>query len=663
MFSKILIANRGEIACRVIRTARRMGIGTVAVYSEADATALHVALADEARLIGPPPARDSYLNIAAIIDAARQSGAEAVHPGYGFLSENPDFAEACAKAGIAFIGPPAEAIRAMGSKAAAKALMQAHGVPVVPGYHGDAQESASLAAEAERIGYPVLIKASAGGGGRGMRIVTRADEFARALVGAKREAAGAFSDDRVLIERYLERPRHIEVQVFGDTHGAIVHLWERDCSIQRRHQKIVEEAPAPGLDKARRKELGEMAVAAARAVSYVGAGTVEFIADRDAKNFYFMEMNTRLQVEHPVTEAITGLDLVEWQIRVASGEALPLQQSEIALKGHAIEVRLYAENPERGFLPATGTLHGLHFPEPDVARVDSGVRQGDAVTPFYDPMIAKIIASGEDRDAARARLQRALADTAVLGVTTNLAFLNRVIGEPDFAAGEVDTGFIERHRDTLLPSSRPVPDTALAAAALWRLTEPRASNGADRFSPWTRPDGWRLNGAAAPLSLHFRHGAEQLTVDATAEGRGWRLHIGKRDCEGAAEHIADDELAVTLDGGRRTARVLEHEDELAVFLDGESWQFTVIDPLAPPAGADIAGGRLTAPMPGRVIQLLVAAGETVRQGQAMIVIEAMKMEHTIAAPRDGVVEAVHYAAGDPVEEGAELIALAEEKPV
>src|SRR5213080_1904262 len=409
MFSKILIANRGEIACRVIRTARRMGIATVAVYSDADANALHVAMADEARRIGPPPARESYLNIAAIIEAARQSGAEAVHPGYGFLSENADFAEACAKAGLVFIGPPAAAIRAMGSKAVAKALMEAHRVPVVPGYHGEAQDAASLAAEAERIGYPVLIKASAGGGGRGMRIVTRADEFARALIGAKREAAGAFGDDRVLIERYLERPRHIEVQVFGDAHGNIVHLWERDCSIQRRHQKIVEEAPAPGLDKARRKKLGEMAVAAARAVSYVGAGTVEFIAEGgSAKNFYFMEMNTRLQVEHPATEAITGLDLVEWQIRVAAGETLPLQQSGIALAGHAIEVRLYAENPERGFLPATGTLHGLHFPEPDVARVHTGVRQGDAVTPFYDPMIAKIIAWGEDRTAACARLQRAL---------------------------------------------------------------------------------------------------------------------------------------------------------------------------------------------------------------------------------------------------------------
>ena len=666
VFSKILIANRGEIACRVIRTARRMGIATVAVYSDADATALHVALADEARRIGPPSARDSYLNIAAIIEAARQSGAEAVHPGYGFLSENADFAEACAKAGLVFVGPPSEAIRAMGSKAAAKALMEAHGVPVVPGYHGDAQDTAQLAGEAERIGYPVLIKASAGGGGRGMRIVTRADEFARALVGAKREAAGAFGDDRVLLERYLERPRHIEVQVFGDQHGNIVHLWERDCSIQRRHQKIVEEAPAPGLGKPERKKLGEMAVAAARAVGYIGAGTVEFIAefsaDRDAKNFYFMEMNTRLQVEHPVTEAITGTDLVEWQIRVAAGEGLPLRQDEIALNGHAIEVRLYAENPERGFLPATGTLYGLHFPESDIARVDTGVRQGDAVTPFYDPMIAKIIAWGEDRGAARAKLQRALADTAILGVTTNLAFLHRVVGEPDFAAGKVDTGFIERHHDTLLPASHRVSDLALAAAALWDLTQPREPAGEDPFNPWARADAWRLNLAPAPVSLHFRHGADALSVDGTAEGGGWHLRLGDRDYQATAERLPDRRLAVALDGARAAVRVLEHEGELAVFAGGESWHFTTVDPLAPPAGADVSGGRLTAPMPGRVIQLLVSAGDSVRQGQAMMVIEAMKMEHTIAAPRDGVVEAVHYGAGDPVEEGAELIALAGEKP-
>ncbi|MBV9967711.1 MAG: acetyl/propionyl/methylcrotonyl-CoA carboxylase subunit alpha [Alphaproteobacteria bacterium] len=660
MFSKILIANRGEIACRVIRTARRMGIATVAVYSEADANALHVAMADEARLIGPPPARDSYLNIAAVIEAARQSGAEAIHPGYGFLSENADFAEACANAGLVFIGPPAEAIRAMGSKAAAKSLMQAHGVLVVPGYHGDAQDAAALAAEAERIGYPVLIKASAGGGGRGMRIVTRADEFARALVGAKREAAGAFGDDRVLLERYLERPRHIEVQVFGDRHGNIVHLWERDCSIQRRHQKIVEEAPAPGLGKTQRKKFGETAVAAARAVGYVGAGTVEFIAERDAKHFYFMEMNTRLQVEHPVTEAITGTDLVEWQIRVAAGEELPLQQNEVARHGHAIEVRLYAENPERGFLPATGTLHGLHFPETDLARVDTGVRQGDAVTPFYDPMIAKIIAWGEDREAARARLQRALADTAILGVATNLGFLYRVAANPDFAEGKVDTGFIERHREALLPAARSMPHVALAAAALWRLTKPNTAAGSDRFSPWARPNGWQLNLVPAPVSLHLRFGMEEVAIEAMATGDGWRLRFGDVDQQATAERMPNERLSVTLDGARSTVRILEHGNELAVFLDGESWPFTAIDPLARPAGADTSGGRLTAPMPGRVIQLLVAPGETVRRGQAMMVIEAMKMEHTIAAPRDGVVEAVNYAAGDPVEEGVELIALAAE---
>jgi len=662
VFSKLLIANRGEIACRVIRTARQMGIATVAVYSDADANALHVAMADEARRIGPPPARESYLNIAAIVEAARQSGAEAVHPGYGFLSENADFAEACAKAGLVFIGPPAAAIRAMGSKAAAKALMEGHGVPVVPGYHGEAQDAASLAAEAERIGYPVLIKASAGGGGRGMRIVTRADEFARALIGAKREAAGAFGDDRILLERYLERPRHIEVQVFGDTQGNIVHLWERDCSIQRRHQKIVEEAPAPGLGKRERNKLGEMAVAAARAVGYVGAGTVEFIAEHDGNNFYFMEMNTRLQVEHPVTEAITGADLVEWQIRVANGEALPLRQDAIALNGHAIEVRLYAENPERGFLPATGTLHGLHLPDADLARVDTGVRQGDAVTPFYDPMLAKIIAWGDDRDAARARLQRALAETAILGVTTNLAFLHRIIAAPDFAAGAIDTGFIERHHDALLPSARALPDVALAAAVLWRLAEPQLASGADRFSPWARRDGWLLNLPPAPVSLHLRHGADDLTVDAVAERGGWHLRLGDRDRHASAERLPDGRLSLTLDGARTTLRVLEHDRALAVFVEGESWRFAAVDPLAPPAGADISGGRLTAPMPGRVIQLLVAPGEVVRRGQAMMVIEAMKMEHTIAAPRDGVVQAVHYAAGDPVEEGAELIELAAEKP-
>jgi len=659
VFSKILIANRGEIACRIIRTARRMGIATVAVYSEADAEALHVRLADEARLIGPPAPRDSYLDSAAIIVAAQGSGAEAVHPGYGFLSENADFAEACAAAGLVFIGPPAEAIRAMGSKAAAKALMEAHGVPVVPGYHGAEQDAGRLLAEARHIGFPVMIKASAGGGGRGMRIVRAEGEFTGALDGARREAKGAFGDDRVLIERYLAAPRHIEVQVFGDTHGNAVHLFERDCSIQRRHQKIVEEAPAPGLDPARRQYIGEAAVAASRAAGYVGAGTVEFIAEAD--RFYFMEMNTRLQVEHPVTEAVTGLDLVEWQFRIAAGEPLPLRQDEIALRGHAIEARLYAENPATGFLPSTGTLHRLHLPEGEGVRVDSGVREGDPVSPFYDSMIAKIIASGEDRETARARLLRALADTALVGVTTNLGFLTRVVADPEFATGGVDTGFVERRGATLLAPPGPVPELACAAAALHRLLVREeavaAPAGADRFSPWTRVDGWRLNLAAAPQIVAFRCGAEEWAVSARRDGGGWQLGLGGRLLAAEAERAADGRLAVSLDGARRPVRVLEHGAVLAVFAGGESWMIEEVDPLMPPPGADAVAGRLTAPMPGRVVQLLVAAGDHVRQGQPMMVVEAMKMEHTIAAPRDGTIASVHYAPGDLVEEGAEVIAL------
>ncbi len=687
MFAKILIANRGEIACRIIRTARRMGIATVAVYSEADAAALHVTMADEARLIGPPAPRHSYLDGAAVIAAARDSGAEAVHPGYGFLSENADFAEGCATAGLVFVGPSPHAIRAMGSKAAAKALMEAHGVPVVPGYHGADQDKARLLAEAERIGFPVMLKASAGGGGRGMRIVAVAGKFARALDGARREAAGAFGDDRMLIERYLAAPRHIEVQVFGDMHGNAVHLFERDCSIQRRHQKIVEEAPAPGLDAARRAAIGEAALAAIRAVGYVGAGTVEFIAPADPAQdrFYFIEMNTRLQVEHPVTEAVTGIDLVEWQFRVAAGEKLPLRQGEIALSGHAIEVRVCAENPERGFLPATGTLDALHLPEGpsaiDGVRVETGVRPGDAVTPFYDPMIAKIIAWGEDRETARTRLGRALADAALVGVATNLGFLARIVADPEFAAGRVDTGFIERRGTALLGPPGAVPELALAAAAFHRLLarEEAAvagqavgpwptglSPGGDRFSPWARADGWRLNLAVAPQSFLFRCSATERAVSASRSGPGWRLGLDERLFEASAERGPDGRLAIVLDGVRRAVRVLEHGREpgaalavFSVFAGGESWMIEEVDTLAPPPGADVTAGRLTAPMPGRVVQLLVAAGDRVHQGQPMMVVEAMKMEHTIAAPRDGTVLSVHYAPGDLVEEGAELIALAE----
>jgi 3-methylcrotonyl-CoA carboxylase alpha subunit len=663
LFSKILIANRGEIACRVIRTARRMGIATIAVYSEADRNALHVELADEAWPIGPAPARESYLNIETILDAARNSGAEAVHPGYGFLSENAEFAEACEAAGIVFIGPPASAMRKMGSKAEAKDLMQRHGVPLVPGYHGADQNPARLLDEAERIGFPVLIKASAGGGGRGMRAVGGAAEFASALTGAKREAEAAFGDGRVLLEKYLARPRHIEIQIFADRHGNTVHLFERDCSIQRRHQKVLEEAPAPGLDPAQRSTMAEAAVAAARAVGYVGAGTVEFIAEGGA--FYFIEMNTRLQVEHPVTEAVTGLDLVEWQIRVAAGEPLPICQQDLVLKGHAIEARLYAEDPERGFLPQTGTLHGLRFPPPEVARVDTGVRQGDTVTLFYDPMIAKIIAWGEDRAAAIGRLRRALAETAVLGVGTNLDFLARVAAHPEFGSGTVDTGFIERNRAALVPLRRPAPDTVLAAAALFRLlarkdaAKAAASRSGDPFSPWARVDAWRLNGRGHQ-ELIFRDGAEERLVSATHQAGSWMLQFDDRTLLAEGERRADAALSILLDGVRKQITVLDHDAETAVFLDGESWRLIEIDPLAARAGEDPTAGRLTAPMPGRVTQLMVEPGASVRRGQPLVVIEAMKMEHTVTAPADGVVEAVRFAPGDLVEEGAELIALASE---
>jgi 3-methylcrotonyl-CoA carboxylase alpha subunit len=663
LFSKILIANRGEIACRVIRTAKRLGVATVAVYSEADRDALHAELADEAWPIGPAPARDSYLNIEAILDAARNSGAEAVHPGYGFLSENAGSAEACEAAGIVFIGPPASAMRTMGSKAAAKDLMQRHGVPLVPGYHGDDQNPARLLDEAERIGFPVLIKASAGGGGRGMRAVGSAAEFGAALAGAKREAKSAFGDSRVLLEKFLQQPRHIEVQIFADRHGNTVHLFERDCSIQRRHQKVLEEAPAPGLDPEQRDAMAEAAVAAARAVGYIGAGTVEFIAE--GGGFYFIEMNTRLQVEHPVTEAVTGLDLVEWQFRVAAGEPLPIRQSDLVLHGHAIEARLYAEDPERGFLPQTGTLHGLRFPPSELARVDTGVRQGDVVTPFYDPMIAKIISWGEDRAAALGRLRRALAETVVLGVGTNRDFLARVAAHPEFVSGAVDTGFIERHRAALVPPRRPAPDTVLAAAALSRLMTREdaagavASRSADPFSPWARADGWRLNGRGHQ-ELIFRDGAEERLVSARSQAGSWLLQFGDRAILAEGERRTDAGLSVLLDGVRKQITVLDHRRETAVLLDGESWRFTEVDPLAARAGEDPTAGRLTAPMPGRVTQLMVEPGVSVRRGQPLIVIEAMKMEHTVTAPADGVVEAVRFAPGDLVEEGAELIALAPE---
>jgi len=494
VFRKILIANRGEIACRVMRTAKRMGIRTVAVYSDADRGALHVKLADEGHRIGPPPAAESYLNIEAILAAARKSGAQAIHPGYGFLSENEDFAAACQRAGIVFIGPTPEAIAAMGDKAAAKRLMEKAGVPLVPGYHGEEQSPSLLEKEAARIGFPVLIKPSAGGGGKGMRVVQDKKSFAEALDGARREAKSSFGDDRVLIERYLERPRHIEMQVFGDTQGNVLHLFERDCSVQRRHQKVIEEAPAPHFQK--RNEMGAAAVAAAKAIRYTGAGTVEFIAEQDGR-FYFMEMNTRLQVEHPVTEMITGLDLVELQLRVAAGEPLPFTQEQVKVQGHAIEARIYAEDPEREFLPSTGRLVHVEFPLN--ARVDTGVEPGAEISPWYDPMIAKVIVHGDDRATALAKLSSALRDTRIAGVTTNVEFLRRICESAAFAKAELETGLIERHRAELLPPRGAVPHEVLAVAALAELAHEeraareRAARSGDPHSPWNVVDGWRLN--------------------------------------------------------------------------------------------------------------------------------------------------------------------------
>ena len=643
MFRSLLVANRGEIAIRVMRTPRRMGLRTIAVYSDADANAAHVAAADEAYRIGPAPPRESYLNVEAILAAARESGAEAIHPGYGFLSENAAFAEACAAAKIVFVGPPPEAIRAMGLKDRAKALMAKAGVPVVPGYLGEDQSPSTLAAEAAKIGFPVLIKAVAGGGGKGMRKVEAAGEFAAALDGAKREAKSAFGDDRVLIEKYVARPRHIEMQVFGDTQGDAVHLFERDCSLQRRHQKVIEESPAPGMTVAMRAKMGAAAVKAAKAVGYVGAGTVEFIADaseglRDDR-FWFMEMNTRLQVEHPVTEAITGLDLVEWQLRVAAGEALPKRQDDIRAHGHAIEARLYAEDPDKGFLPAVGKLEILRMPEAhDGIRVDAGVREGDEVTIYYDPMIAKVIAWDETREGAAAMLANALARTEVAGVRTNAGFLVRALRQPDFVAGEIDTGFIERHRMELMPVRTGLPPEIPARAALFIVDERRSLHrGGD---PWDAQDGFRLAGDSSE-TIEFAIGDKRVGVRIVhrrggdmcliVEGRNFAMH----------PHAAS---AARLSSGA-----------IAVMEAGETWMLSLYDPFAAADAAGAATDRVTTPMPGKIVQVLVKTGDAVTRGQPLAVLEAMKMEHTLSAPADAKVASVDVAPGDQVTDGATVV--------
>ncbi len=655
MFSKILIANRGEIACRVIATCRRMGIATVAVYSEADAGARHVALADEAYPIGPAAARDSYLSIGAILDAAAQSGAEAVHPGYGFLSENPAFAEACLEAGIVFIGPPAASMHAMGSKAAAKALMAQSGVPLVPGYHGEAQDDAILAREAAAIGYPVLIKASAGGGGRGMRVVESAGALQAAVDGAKREALAAFGDARLLIEKYLTRPRHIEIQVFADTLGNTVSLFERDCSIQRRHQKVVEEAPAPGIDAARRTAMGEAAVAAARAVGYVGAGTVEFIAEGD--EFYFMEMNTRLQVEHPVTEFITGQDLVEWQLRVASGERLPLLQHELGIAGHAIEVRVYAEDPARDFLPSIGRLSHLRQPrESGGVRVDTGVRQGDAITPYYDAMVAKLIVWGADRAEAVRRLGGALAQYELAGVQSNLDLLRAIAAHPAFAEAALDTGFIARHAEALFAAPPPASDAVLAAAPLAVRADRHAiwpAGAGDPYSPWNDGDLWRMNVAGAD-DVALRDDERAIAVRVLQTQDGLVLDLPGRSVRATA---AEDEagLHLRLDGVVRRVTVLREAGAIVVIEAGRNHRFQVIDPWAAPATAAAGGGKIVAPIPARVTRVLVAAGDVVARGAPLLVLEAMKMEITLSAPLDGTIASIRHGVDEMVQEGAELV--------
>ena len=658
MFRKILIANRGEIACRIIRTARRMGVATVAVFSDADRNALHVALADEAIRIGPAEAAKSYLDISAIVEAAKASGAEAVHPGYGFLSENPDFVEAVEAADLVFIGPSANAIRAMGLKDAAKALMEKAGVPVVPGYHGERQEAAFLAGEAEAIGYPVLIKARAGGGGKGMRKVERREDFAAALESARREAESAFGDGRVLVEKYMAKPRHIEVQVFGDGHGNVVHLFERDCSLQRRHQKVIEEAPAPGMTAGMRAAMGAAAVRAAAAIGYSGAGTVEFIADVSEglrqDRFHFMEMNTRLQVEHPVTEAITGLDLIEWQLRVAAGEPLPKRQDELAIDGWAFEARLYAENPARDFLPATGRLAVFDLPEG--VRVDSGVRVGDVVTPYYDPMIAKVITHGRTRAEALAKLESALAACRVGGVITNAGFLARLCRLPAFAAGDVDTGLIARAGGALLAEPE-ASEEAFALAALAALDLLAAPSGND---PWVHLRGFRLWGAAAQTVFLDHGGAEHaLRVTMCGEGRFRVEHCGVATdfCVQSFDGYA---VRVAFDGHVLPAAVHREGRDITVFFAGHGHAFALAEE-AGHQGEAAGGDRLSAPMPGLVRIVSAEPGARVAKGDPLVTMEAMKMELVLAAPRDGVVAAVPVAPGDQVSEGALLLSLEPEE--
>ena len=664
MFTKILIANRGEIACRVAATAKRLGIQTVAVYADADAEAMHVKACDEAVHIGGSAPAQSYLQWQRILDAACATGAQAVHPGYGFLSENDAFATACAEAGLVFIGPKPASIRAMGLKAESKRLMANAGVPLVPGYHGENQDSAFLQEQADVIGYPVLIKASAGGGGKGMRVVSQAGDFAAALSSCQREAINSFANDAVLIEKYVQRPRHIEIQIFGDNHGNCVSLFERDCSVQRRHQKVLEEAPAPGMTAAMRLAMGEAAVAAAKAVQYVGAGTVEFIveqADDGAMSFYFMEMNTRLQVEHPVTEAVTGLDLVAWQLRVAAGEPLPKSQDQLQLNGHAIEARICAENPNQDFLPATGPL--WHFSGPEAShfcftaggvRLDTGVTQGDVVSPFYDSMLAKLIVWGADRDEALAKLDKALSEMQVVGVANNVAFLRDVVQSASFSQGDLDTDLIARERDNLFKTQTLSEDLAVAGVMGMVLRQEVDAMGSN---PWQAVDGWQVVGAPPrPFQLQGAWGDEVRALNVVLYSTPQRLRIA--DTDHAFEWRAHPRgVSVCLNGVWTDLSVVASAGQYHVFSRAGHAVLQRVDPLAGSAQAADALGGLNTPMPGKLIRMDVAVGDTVAKGQVLAVMEAMKMEHSIASPRDGVVSEVFYAVGDQVAEGQALLTL------
>ena len=651
MFDRILIANRGEIAVRVARTARRLGIASVAVYSDADVGAMHVEACDQAFRIGPAAVSESYLNAERILEVARASGAQAIHPGYGFLSENAAFARACEQAGLVFIGPPASAIEAMGSKSQAKALMQDAGVPMVPGYHGETQDDARLAAESKKVGYPQLLKASAGGGGKGMRLVESATEFAAALASARREASAAFGDDRMLIERYLPRPRHVEMQVFADSHGNCVHLFERDCSIQRRHQKILEEAPAPGVDRDLRQRIGAAAIDCAQAIDYVGAGTVEFLLDEDG-SFYFMEMNTRLQVEHPVTEMITGQDLVEWQLRIAAGEPLPLEQAQIEPRGHAFEARIYAETPARDFMPAAGRIAYLSQPASgDGLRIDTGVREGDLIGINYDPMIAKLIVHAGDRGAALKKLALALQDYRILGLNTNIGFLARLAAMPELAAAEIDTGFIDKHAARLFAEDEKTFELALLLAAAALLPQREAP-----ASPWETCDGWRLNLPAAQL-IELDVETSRHAIRFTREQGRWRCEYNGR--ETSLELLRLDRHRLR---ARVGDRVIEYPaivgaDAVALWLDGQAYRFDI--PAADYGGAGESGDadHPRAPMSGAVVALPVAVGDTVEPGDTLVVIEAMKMEHAIVAQVKARVGEILFALGDQVDEGETLVLL------